>query len=816
MRRATSLALAALLALGASPLAAVPASAAPAPRFAALPEDSAHATTKLTAEGRYIVTLKGDRDVDVAKGHAARLGVKADRTFRSVLKGYSAHLDATQLAALRADADVESVVPDEIISMTAQTRPTGIRRVNVPENLLARVDGVDGTVADGQRVDADVAIVDTGIDKTHPDLNVVGGISCSTDNPQAWGDPNGHGTHVSGTVGAIDNGSGVVGVAPGVRLWAVRILNSAGDGLVSWYVCGLDWIRSQRDPADPTRPLIESVNMSVAKPGKDDGNCGNTINDAMHKAICRLVSSGVTVVAAAGNDHFNAANLRPASYNEVITVSALADSDGRRGGLGGSLCYSWGGYDQDDTFADFSNYGGDVDLIAPGKCIWSTLPGNRYGYISGTSMAAPLVTGAAALYKASRPLATPAQVKAALRAAGTQDWNTSTDPDSVHEPLLDTSHLVSVGDFTLDATPGTSGGTLGNAAGAVYSVPLSLVRAEDFAGAVTLSIEKGAPFGAALGTGTLTGQGGVATTLGFTIPASTPSGSYPITVRASDGTRERTSTYPITVDADLPGATAPSLHLRNATSLSRSGVPGYATWAVATDVGSGVARYEYRWRVDGVLGVTTKVAAGASRSVSRTLSIAHTYALRVRSVDEAGNTGPWTESAAFKPALVQDTSTLDRHGTWTRYRNSLASGGTTLYSGSRGAWVAKTFTGRGLAVVVTQGPKQGRAQVYVDNVLAATITTLYSGSRGAWVAKTFTGRGLAVVVTQGPKQGRAQVYVDNVLAATIKTHADTRHFQRIVFVRTWATAGSHTVRVVVLREPVSHPRIDLDAFVIVP
>ncbi len=98
--------------------------------------------------------------------------------------------------------------------------------------------------------------------------------------------------------------------------------------------------------------------MSVAKRGTDDRACGMVNNDLIHQAICRLVASGVTVVAAAGNNGFNAANLKPASYNEVITVSALADTDGKAGGTGGALCYSWGTYDRDDTFADFSNYGG--------------------------------------------------------------------------------------------------------------------------------------------------------------------------------------------------------------------------------------------------------------------------------------------------------------------------------------------------------------------------------------------------------------------------------------------------------------------------
>ncbi len=286
--------------------------------------------------------------------------------------------------------------------------------------------------------------------------------------------------------GALDNGIGVVGVAPGVRLWAVRILNSAGNGLLSWYVCGLDWIAAQRDPHDPARPLFEAVNMSVAKPGSDDRNCGLTNHDIVHRAICRLVASGVTVVAAAGNNSFNAAKLIPASYNEVITVSALADSDGLPGGKGGRLCYSWGSWDRDDTFANFSNYGGDVDLIAPGKCTYSTVPGSRYGWLSGTSMAAPLVTGAVALYKASRPDATPAQVKAALIAAGNLDWSVSSDPDRYHEPMLDISHIVPAGDFTVDATPGAWRERLLGAGGST-SLPIRLIRAENFAAPVHLA-----------------------------------------------------------------------------------------------------------------------------------------------------------------------------------------------------------------------------------------------------------------------------------------------------------------------------------------
>jgi subtilisin family serine protease len=423
----------------------------------AAPSSVAPAVDTADPAGRWIVLYRGNADTAAAtEERSVRAGFRADRIFTNGIHGFAAALTSDQVADLRDDLAVAAVVPDERIELEAQVTPNGISRIGTRSSPGALIDGVD------QRIDADVAIVDTGIARI-ADLNVVGGHDCSTSDPNRWRDAHGHGTHVAGTIGAIDNGSGVVGVAPGVRLWAVKILDDTGSGLLSWYVCGLDWILAQRDPADPSRPLIEAVNMSVAKWGRDTGGCGVASADILHGAICRLVSDGVTVVAAAANDSGNAAERVPASYDEVITVSALADSDGKPGGLGGNLCLSWGTYDTDDTFANFSNYGADVDIIAPGKCIWSTLPGG-FGYSSGTSMAAPHVTGAAALVKSFRPYFTPAEVKEALQSLGTLDWLVSSDPDNMHERLLDVSRIGPRGDFALSVPEvpavSTSGGTI--------------------------------------------------------------------------------------------------------------------------------------------------------------------------------------------------------------------------------------------------------------------------------------------------------------------------------------------------------------------
>ena len=118
--------------------------------------------------------------------------------------------------------------------------PTGIQRVFAPDNPALDIDG-----ADDARVDVDVAVIDTGIQLDHPDLNVVGGTNCVTffaTCGSGWSDGNGHGTHVAGTIGALDNGVGVVGIAPGARLWSVRVLGNNGTGTTSQIVAGIDWV----------------------------------------------------------------------------------------------------------------------------------------------------------------------------------------------------------------------------------------------------------------------------------------------------------------------------------------------------------------------------------------------------------------------------------------------------------------------------------------------------------------------------------------------------------------------------------------------
>jgi subtilisin family serine protease len=385
----------------------------------AAPTTSSSATA---AQSSYVVVLHDSVDARVvAPAQAGRFGFDLGHVYTSALQGYSATMSPTVAAALEASPAVRWVQEDRPVSIDAQTTPTGINRANADASPTAAINGVD------QRVNVDVAVIDTGADLTHPDLNIyrAGARNCSLGAINA-NDLNGHGTHVSGTVGAIDNGAGVVGMAPGARIWPVKVLTDAGSGLNSDVICGIDYVTSHASE-------IEVANMSLGGAGTDDGNCGNTNQDAMHKAICRSVAAGITYAVAAGNDSEDAADSTPAAYDEVITVSALSDFNGVPGGGAPSTCRA----DVDDTFADYSNYGSDVDLIAPGTCINSTWMLGGYNTISGTSMASPHVAGGAALYKATHPTATPAAVKAALQAAGTLDWNNADDGDNVKERLLD-------------------------------------------------------------------------------------------------------------------------------------------------------------------------------------------------------------------------------------------------------------------------------------------------------------------------------------------------------------------------------------------
>ena len=390
---------------------------------ATLPLHTAAQANKPTADD-YIVVLKPGAAAarDVAAGVARSSGGRVGYVYEHALQGFTITVPEAALKGIQRNPNVLSIEPDGRVQTMAQTIPTGINRIHADYSKLF----IDGS--DDYRVDVDVAVLDTGIDVEHPDLNVVGGTNClyTLKGPRgsrtiycedaAGGDDDQyHGTHVAGTIAALDNGIGVVGVAPGARLWAVKVLGSNGSGSFSSILAGIDWVVARGD--------IEVLNMSL-------GGIGTS--SAMNQAVANAVASGVTVVVAAGNDNADAAGFTPANAPDAITVSALADFDGLPGGLSDATC----GADEDDTLASFSNWGATVDIAAPGVCTRSTYPIEKgsYATISGTSMAAPHVAGAAALL-ASTGLG-PAAIRTTLLSSGNYNWIDDSG-DGIQEPLLD-------------------------------------------------------------------------------------------------------------------------------------------------------------------------------------------------------------------------------------------------------------------------------------------------------------------------------------------------------------------------------------------
>lgn len=393
---------------------------------------------------RYIVVLRPNTDAPtVAQEHAGTYELTVDHLYEHALKGYAAAIPVGLLAHLKADRRVQSVMPDtEVHADGSGLQPVTTKKPGSPTPTLApqpkqvastglrRIggsgDGVHQTLPN-KGAGVGVAVLDSGIDLHHPDLaGAVSGTSCIKGTRTA-DDDYGHGTHVAGTIAARDNAIGVVGVAPAATLYAVKVLDATGSGSLASLICGIDWVT-----ANAARIGVANLSLSVggaAMPSNAD--CSNGNDDALHTAICRSVRAGVTYIVAAGNGRADATGVVPAAYEEVVAVSALADSDGAPGGAGVPACTGTA----DDTFASFSNYGAAVDLAAPGACIRSTARGGGYESRTGTSMAAPHVAGAAALYLAAHPGATPRQLRAGLIAMQ-EPGPIVGDPDSYKEGIV--------------------------------------------------------------------------------------------------------------------------------------------------------------------------------------------------------------------------------------------------------------------------------------------------------------------------------------------------------------------------------------------
>ncbi len=323
---------------------------------------------------RVFLEFKGKPDVGVVHLH----GGKVLHSYTLLDNVLAVEVPVTALHGLLLNPNVVGFEFDALAhasgkpapSQPAQTLPWGVNRVDAD---------LAWNVTKGAGVK--VCVVDTGIDKDHPDLqtNLAGGRNFVakgvTVDPSKWDDDNGHGTHVAGTVAAVDNTVGVVGVAPQASLLAAKVLNRQGSGYFSDIMAGIDWC---------VQSGAKVVSMSL-------GSSSDV--QAFHNAVDAAYANGALVVAAAGNDYGGPVSY-PAAYDSVVAVSATNSNDG---------------------LASFSSVGPEVELAAPGASILSTYKDGGYATLSGTSMATPHVSGVAALAWEANPLLSNAEVRSLLQ-----------------------------------------------------------------------------------------------------------------------------------------------------------------------------------------------------------------------------------------------------------------------------------------------------------------------------------------------------------------------------------------------------------------
>lgn len=377
---------------------------------AALPLGSIRAAAEGAIADSYIVVLKQDAD---SAALTRRYGGTVVTNYTSTVRGFHAGMSPLQARRLAANPAVDFVEQDATVSLagsTTQDSPGwGLDRVDQAELPLS------GTYSYRSASNVTAYVLDTGMRITHSQFGGRARYGRDfIDNDRTAQDCNGHGTHVAGTIGGR-----TYGVAKDVKLVAVRILNCAGAGSYSGIIAGVDWVTR-----NAVRPAV--ANMSIGGPA----------SSALNAAVNRSIASGITYAVAAGNENRNSCSYSPASTANAITVAAT---------------------DQTDTRAGFSNYGSCVDLFAPGVRITSAGYGSNSAasVMSGTSMATPHVTGAAALVAAAHPAWTPARITAAL--LDNASANQVAAPAGSPNRMLDTAFLNVA---TEEPADGTSCGPL--------------------------------------------------------------------------------------------------------------------------------------------------------------------------------------------------------------------------------------------------------------------------------------------------------------------------------------------------------------------
>lgn len=666
-----------------------------------------------------------------------RHGVKARYRYDSAVTGFSARMTPAEAAQIASDPSVANVRVARHFKIAAQTVPPGIQRVMA----LAGGAGLD--------VEAHVAVVDTGIGPAAADgtpipgsteLDVQGGVNCS-DNPAAtddrWGDIDGHGTHVAGVIGASDNGVGTVGVAPGAKLWSVRVFNGSGGSEAS-VMCGLDWVIGTYTNDTPD---IDVVNLSIQGSRVDyQENCAAILADpgadGIQQMVCTLTQMGVPVVAAAGNGGFDANESAPGGYDQVISVGAMTDTDGA-GGQKGPRAGCGYNDQQDDTFASYSNHGPDVDIVAPGTCVASTnyiQPDGTPVYMTGTSMAAPHVTGAIARYVAARGKPSSVnQMRQLIRASGRMDWDPKTDPvwdgvNDIHAPnrVLDVAALTggpAIKAFVYHESLKVGGSERSR------TTRVDIQRSGGYDGTVNLALA-GLPVAA--GTASFRapslngfGRHDLGTNLDFTLKRTIGNGVYALSVNASGpGVAEaKPRALLLTIDRVGPKVTGlrPKIRGGRVPITVKGTAQVFLQWSVRDTLSQVQSAQLQRktgkapWRNAGVPG-------NSSARVS--LKPGQGNQFRILATDTAGNRRTSPAISARLAIRDSDSKLWSRAADqWKVKKVKKAYGGSILLAQGPATILRTRFAGKAAAIVATIGPGRGKFRVRVDGGAWRTVST---------------------------------------------------------------------------------------------